>query len=69
VQSVGAKTWQAIEQARASFYMAHYEQVAAIIETLTIKAPVMFDTNGLIPEKKRTKKLPTHLTQFIEKTK
>lgn len=61
VQSVGAQTWQKIEQSRASFYLAHYEAVSTILQQLKIKAPLMFDVNGLIPEKKQTKKLPVHL--------
>ncbi len=61
VQSVGAQTWRAIEQARASFYLAHYETISELIQTHKLKVPLMFDANGLIPEKKRTKKLPMHL--------
>jgi hypothetical protein len=61
VQVVGAHTWRAIEQARASFYLAHYNTIATIIQQRKLRAPLMFDVNGLLPKNKQTILLPTHL--------
>lgn len=60
-QFVGAQTWRAIEQARASFYLAHYHVVAALLSKKNLKAPLMFNPKGLIPEHQQTKTLPSHI--------
>lgn len=61
VQDLGIQTWQTIEQARASFYAAHYEALSEVAQIINIRVPLMFDHTGFIQEKKRTKILPLHL--------
>jgi len=62
MQHIGSQTWRAIEEARGSFYLAHYEAVLHVMEKENIAQQyktIVFDTDGLIPEGKRKKALTT----------
>lgn len=65
IQQVGSQTWQAIEKARGSFYLAHYKVLHAIMEHADLDdryTTIMFDQYGMIAENKRNKKLPPPLS-------
>jgi len=48
IQDVSTRTWQAIEEGRASFYLARYNALAAVFEHTGIAGHVLFDQHGLI---------------------
>ena len=61
VQDVGTKTWKAIEEARASFYLAHCNALYTVFAQSGIKTSnrqIIFDQNGIIPKLNRSKTLP-----------
>lgn len=57
VQDVGIRTWQAIEEGRASFYLAHYKAILEVMAKIGLPEKyrtVLFDEHGIIPENDRT---------------
>jgi len=61
VQTIGVQTWQSIEQARASFYLAHYREVMSILNTVDRAQKyraILLDQHGLLPKKHQTQLLP-----------
>jgi len=65
IQQVSSQTWQAIEKARGSFYLAHYKVLHTIMEHADIDnryKTIMFDQYGIIAKNKRNKKLPPPLS-------
>ena len=60
IQNVGVQTWEKIEEARASFYLAHYCAVCTVMEKLQLKVSIVFDENGfLFKNDNQAKALPT----------
>jgi len=67
VQDVGSKTWNAIEEARASFYLAHYNALYKPFAQAEVEIQyrqIMFDQHGLLPKTKQSKPLPIPLLGF-----
>lgn len=57
--SVATQTWQTVETARASYYLAHYKALYDILQTVDCEfRTIMFNENGLIPLEHRTELLP-----------
>ncbi|GEM_PF-1331759 len=61
VQEIGIRTWNAIEEARASFYLAHLKAIYEIAEKIGMreKLSIAFDKNGFITKEKREGGLST----------
>jgi len=65
IQQVGSQTWLTIEQARSSFYYAHYKVLYEIMEQAHINdryKTIMFDQYGIIDEQRRNENLPLLLS-------
>jgi len=65
IQQIGSQTWQTIEQARSSFYYAHYKILYEIMNRAHINdhyKTIMFDQYGIIDEYRRNENLPLLLS-------
>ncbi len=61
ITQVSKKVWEAIEQARASYYLAHYRSLQDMLKNNGIdlqRIPIMFDEYGSIPQSKQRASLP-----------
>jgi len=61
INQVSKEIWQSIETARASYYLAHYNALMAIIQANNIDQAyqcIMFDENGAIPTDQQHELLP-----------
>jgi len=64
IQDVGCKTWKALEEARASFYLAHYNALRGVFAQAHIDASfeqILLNQEGLLEKQSGTKILPTQL--------
>lgn len=61
VQDVGVKTWQAVEEARTSFYLAHYNALTKVFSQTKILPKILFGQSGQIldPDNQKTLEMPT----------
>ena len=56
---VSKRIWDAIEQARAAYYAAHYNALMQLIQEYNLPIPqIMFDEYGFIPDNARNYTLP-----------
>ncbi len=61
IQEASKHMWQVVEEARASFYLAHYKTIYSTLQHLNLDQShmtIMFDQHGLILEENRTTLLP-----------
>lgn len=61
INQVSKEVWHSIETARASYYLAHYNALMAIIKAHDIDQKykrIMFDENGIIPVNEQSQELP-----------
>lgn len=68
IQHIGVQTWEKIEEARASFYLAHYCAVCTVVEKLQLEVPCMFDYSDPLCREKQKKLLPSqeNLRKFVD---
>lgn len=68
-QEIGNYTWNTIEHARATFYLAHYRVLYNVMKQHNLENHhfgIIFDEHGLIPENKREKNI-TRIMIFFQK--
>lgn len=61
INKVSKEIWQAIEVARASYYLAHYNALMPVLKEYAIdinSQQIMFDENGILPEIEQYQILP-----------
>jgi len=61
IQEIGKRTWQIIEQERASFYLAFYNAIWAVMTKFNIEEKhkkIVFDTDGKLHVTHQTNSLP-----------
>lgn len=61
IQDISYQTWRMVEQARASFYQAHYQMIYTIMQELRLPATyftIMIDEHGIIAPENQVSTLP-----------